>query len=264
MGSALLSLHFWNCESWYALEDFLLHDVSMSSIAFSESCCSLYRPLRIFHTATCSWRTTSAIDCGWVGWIRFLSWGNNSSGKSLHVSSIVRYHGCVFHTGTTTIRSTPCCQLGREPFPPSSTMDWHTPFRPACPGHCEDICGYCLWIWPPVPKGWKLGGQTVGKEVHRLPVVPVCGWSHLGNQAPSPALRISNTVSYIHEEPWQSQIHSFADFVQRTIKWYVDFKTSSFFAQFDTDFFSVAVNVKHGFLSYETLTECTWLQHRWT
>ena len=82
------------------------------------------------------------------------------------------------------------------------------------------------------------------------------------NQAPSPALRISNMVSYIHEEPWQSQLHSFADFAQRTIKWYVDIKTSPFFVRSDTDFFSVAVNVKHGFLSCETLTECTWLQHR--
>ena len=91
------------------------------------------------------------------------------------------------------------------------------------------------------------------------------------NQAPSPALRISNMVSYIYEELniyiiiYGSHRSSFSDFVQQTIKWYVDFKTSLYFVQFDTDFFSVAANVKHimhGFLSRETLTECTWLQHR--
>ena len=38
------------------------------------------------------------------------------------------------------------------------------------------------------------------------------------NQAPSPVLRISNMVSYIHEEPWWYQLHSSTDHKIRDIK----------------------------------------------
>ena len=44
----------------------------------------------------------------------------------------------------------------------------------------------------------------------------------------------------------------------------VDFKTSPFLMKLDTDFFSTVTNVQHGFLSYGTFPEATWLQYRRT
>ena len=48
------------------------------------------------------------------------------------------------------------------------------------------------------------------------------------------------------------------------VKMCVDLKTSPFLVDLDVGLFSVATDVKHGFLSFGTSTVAKLLQYRWT
>ena len=51
------------------------------------------------------------------------------------------------------------------------------------------------------------------------------------------------------------------DSMTHHVKLYIDLKSSLFLVNLNAGFFSVATDIKHGFLSFGIFTVTTWLQH---